>query len=112
MPRVMFSEKAWEEYLWWQTQDRKKLKRINALLQQIGRGYCIRVHARSAQLPVHNDEKHSDYGRQQKQQNKVEQKPDMDASEIGYAQAAHHGFPSSPCYIYLLQFTTQSVLHA
>ena len=38
MPRVMFSEKAWEEYLWWQTQDRKKLKRINALLQEIGRG--------------------------------------------------------------------------
>ena len=38
MPKVLFSETAWEEYLWWQSQDKKKLKRINALLQQIGRG--------------------------------------------------------------------------
>jgi len=28
---------AWEDYLYWQTQDRKNLKRINLLLQDIER---------------------------------------------------------------------------
>jgi toxin YoeB len=30
-------EEAWEDYLYWQTQDRKTLKRINQLLQDIYR---------------------------------------------------------------------------
>ena len=31
---------AWEDYLWWQTQDRKTLKRINHLIRDIERhGY-------------------------------------------------------------------------
>ena len=33
-------DKAWEEYLYWQTQDRKTLKKINNLLKDIDRnGY-------------------------------------------------------------------------
>ncbi|MDR1811550.1 MAG: Txe/YoeB family addiction module toxin [Candidatus Fibromonas sp.] len=32
-----FSDKAWEEYTYWQTQDKKTLKRINALLRDIDR---------------------------------------------------------------------------
>ena len=32
-----FTEKAFEEYLYWQTQDKKTLKRINALLKEIAR---------------------------------------------------------------------------
>jgi toxin YoeB len=42
MKKVWFEE-AWEEYLYWQTQDKKTLKRINKLLQDIERnGYkCI-----------------------------------------------------------------------
>lgn len=40
MGKFIFSEKAWEEYLYWQTQDKKTLKRINLLLQDISRnGY-------------------------------------------------------------------------
>ena len=35
--RLIFAEKAWEDYLYWQLQDRKTLKRINALLKDIGR---------------------------------------------------------------------------
>ena len=35
MSEVCFSEKAWEDYLYWQTQDKKMLKRINQLLQDI-----------------------------------------------------------------------------
>ena len=37
MKKVWFDE-AWRDYLWWQTQDRKTLKRINALIQDIERG--------------------------------------------------------------------------
>lgn len=37
MKKVWFDE-AWEDYLYWQTQDKKTLKRINALLKDIERG--------------------------------------------------------------------------
>lgn len=37
---IVFTEKAWEEYTDWQTEDKKTLKRINALIQDIQRnGY-------------------------------------------------------------------------
>ena len=31
MRDLVWASEAWEDYLWWQTQDRKTLKRINAL---------------------------------------------------------------------------------
>ena len=37
MSDVTFSERAWEDYLYWQTQDKKILKRINALIKDIER---------------------------------------------------------------------------
>lgn len=37
MSKLLFSEKAWEEYLYWQMQDKKILKRINMLLKDIER---------------------------------------------------------------------------
>ena len=33
----VFSDLAWEEYLYWQLNDRKLLKKINDLLKDIGR---------------------------------------------------------------------------
>nr|CRY95414.1 hypothetical protein [uncultured prokaryote] len=33
-----FSANAWREYLYWQAQDKKTLRRINGLLQDIERG--------------------------------------------------------------------------
>ena len=39
MGRLLFTELAWEDYLYWQTQDKKTLKRINALLQDIDRNH-------------------------------------------------------------------------
>ena len=37
---LLWIEEAWEEYLSWQCQDKKTLRRINALLQSISRnGY-------------------------------------------------------------------------
>lgn len=35
--RVLFEDRAWEEYLYWQAEDKKTLKRINALLRDISR---------------------------------------------------------------------------
>lgn len=41
MSDLTFSEQAWNDYLYWQTQDKKTLKRINLLLQDISRnGYA------------------------------------------------------------------------
>lgn len=34
---IVFSAQAWEDYLWWQSQDRKTLKRINALIEDVAR---------------------------------------------------------------------------
>ena len=37
MKKIWFDE-AWEDYIYWQTQDKKKLKRINVWLKDIERG--------------------------------------------------------------------------
>lgn len=34
---LQWTPDGWEDYLYWQTQDRKPLKRINALIQDITR---------------------------------------------------------------------------
>lgn len=35
--KIVWDENAWEDYLWWQQQDRKVLKRINTLIKDIAR---------------------------------------------------------------------------
>ena len=35
--KLIFSSKAWESYLYWQSTDKKMLKRINALIKEIQR---------------------------------------------------------------------------
>ena len=35
--RLIFAEPAWQDYVYWQTQDKQKLKRINQLIQEIMR---------------------------------------------------------------------------
>ena len=37
MSKITFSEEAWKDYLYWQMQDRKTLKKINELLKDIQR---------------------------------------------------------------------------
>ena len=38
--RIIWSERAWEDYLWWQQNERHMLKRINSLIPDIQRnGY-------------------------------------------------------------------------
>ena len=35
--RLLWEDRAWEDYLYWQIQDKKTLKRINALIKDIQR---------------------------------------------------------------------------
>jgi toxin YoeB len=35
--KLIFSENAWEEYLYWQSTDKKVVKRINTLIREIQR---------------------------------------------------------------------------
>lgn len=35
--KKIWDDEAWQDYLYWQTQDKKTLKRINALIQDIER---------------------------------------------------------------------------
>jgi toxin YoeB len=32
--KITFSEKAWEAYIYWQTQDKRFLKKLNTLIQE------------------------------------------------------------------------------
>ncbi len=36
--RFVFDESAWEDYVYWQGEDRRVLKRVNTLLRDIARG--------------------------------------------------------------------------
>ena len=36
--KYVWDESSWEDYVYWQTQDRRVLKRINAVLKDIARG--------------------------------------------------------------------------
>jgi len=35
--KITFSQNAWEDYISWQSEDKKHLKKINALIQEIQR---------------------------------------------------------------------------
>jgi toxin YoeB len=35
--KLVFSERAWKQYLWWQSEDAKGLARVNALLEECRR---------------------------------------------------------------------------
>ena len=43
MSKITFTEKAFEEYLYWQAQDKKTLRRINALLKDISRNPFVGI---------------------------------------------------------------------
>jgi toxin YoeB len=35
--KIVFASQAWEDYLYWQKTDRKKLRRVNDLIKEIAR---------------------------------------------------------------------------
>ncbi len=36
--KLVWDENAWQDNVWWQTENRKILKRVNMLIQDIARG--------------------------------------------------------------------------
>lgn len=41
--RLLWEEKAWEDYCYWQSQDKKTLKKINALIRDIQRNRTVGI---------------------------------------------------------------------
>jgi toxin YoeB len=41
--QLTFQERGWNDYLYWQTQDRKKLKKVNQLLEDISRNEHVGI---------------------------------------------------------------------
>ena len=41
MSEKIWSDDAWEDYLYWQMQDKKTMKRINQLIKDIERNGCM-----------------------------------------------------------------------
>ena len=41
--KLIFAEKGWEDYLYWQHTDKKTLKRINALIKDIKRNPFVGI---------------------------------------------------------------------
>lgn len=41
MSEKIWSDEAWDDYLYWQKQDKKTLKRINQLIKDIERNGCM-----------------------------------------------------------------------
>ena len=41
MSEKIWSDDAWEDYLYWQSQDKKIVKRINLLIKDIERNGCM-----------------------------------------------------------------------
>jgi toxin YoeB len=35
--RILWDERGWEDYLWWQMQDKKTLRKINSLIKDMQR---------------------------------------------------------------------------
>ena len=43
MREIKFTNNAWSDYVWWQGQDRKTLKRINVLIESVRRDPFVGV---------------------------------------------------------------------
>lgn len=59
MSKITFSEVGWEEYIYWQTQDKKTIKKINSLIKSIDRDGAMKGEGKPEKLK-HSD---NDYSR-------------------------------------------------
>lgn len=46
--KLIFADQAWEDYLYWQQQDRRMLERINKLIREIQRSPFVGIGNREA----------------------------------------------------------------
>ena len=58
MSSTIFTEEGWSDYLYWQEQDRKTLRKINKLLQSISRDGALNGEGKPEKLK-HIEERYS-----------------------------------------------------
>ena len=56
MSKITFSEVGWEEYLYWQTQDKKTIKKINSLIKSIDRDGVLKGEGKPEKLKYSENE--------------------------------------------------------
>ena len=84
--RKIWSGRSWDEYVSWQTEDRKTLRRINALIKDIERNGCLEGIGRPEALKYRLE---GWYSRHIDEKNRlVYRMPDADTLEI--AQCRDH----------------------
>jgi len=77
MSKLIFSERAWKDYLYWQIQDKKTLKRINSLLKDIERNGNFGI-GKPEPLKYQEDE----WSRRIDEQNRLVYKIEKDSIQI------------------------------
>ncbi len=58
MSEITFSEEGWDDYIYWQTQDKKTVQKINKLLKSISRDGALRGEGKPEKLK-HKDGEYS-----------------------------------------------------
>ena len=56
MGKITFAEEGWEEYLYWQTQDKKTIKKINKLIKSIERDGALEGEGKPEKLKYREGE--------------------------------------------------------
>ena len=81
---ILFTDDAWEDYLYWQTQDKKTLKRINCLITDIDRNWYEGI----GELEPLKHDLHGYWSRRIDSKNRIVYRINNDAVEI--AQCGSH----------------------
>lgn len=67
MSEITFSEEGWDDYIFWQTQDKKTVQKINKLLKSISRDGALRGEGKPEKLK----HKEGEYSRRIDKENRL-----------------------------------------
>lgn len=67
MSKITFSEEGWDDYIFWQTQDKKTVQKINKLLKSISRDGALRGEGKPEKLK----HKEGEYSRRIDKENRL-----------------------------------------
>ncbi len=87
MSKIVFAEEGWSDYLYWQGQDRKTLKKINKLLQSIIRDGALNGEGKPERLKYRTDE----YSRRIDEENRLVYQVEKDVVFIKTCRGHYEG---------------------
>ena len=67
MSKILFADEGWEDYLYWQTEDKKTLQKINKLLKSIERDGAMKGEGKPEKLK----HKKGEYSRRIDEENRL-----------------------------------------